>query len=462
LAQKTKRFSFPGQAGLFNYVFQFLSSTFSLAPFSSLVKPKLNAMKRSLLLLICFALSLSIYAQINVGKKIKEKVKERADQKTDEAIDKTLDSAEEAAKKKDRTVKDTIVPKATESPDKSSTSTSNFASYSKFDFVPGEQVTFFDDFSQDAVGDFPANWNTDGSGEIVTLSGLPGRWLKLMLGNSYGPLLKNNFPDNYTLEYDMIVRLQDGKEDPDFTLILFSSGNKNFDKGQMPGDAGVYADFWRECVVHNWNSGENSEIGQANSFKTAPLYGKKTHFSFWVQKQRVRIYVNETKIIDLPRAVPANINLNKINFNFSSELDPSIVGGEIYLTNVRIAVGAPDMRNKLLTDGKMVTHGILFDVNSDKIKPESYGTLKEIAQLLKDNPALKVKIIGHTDSDGADAANLDLSKKRSAAVKASLSKDFGVDISRMETDGKGEAEPVSKNDTQEGKANNRRVEFIKI
>ena len=89
-------------------------------------------------------------------------------------------------------------------------------------------------------------------------------------------------------------------------------------------------------------------------------------------------------------------------------------------------------------------------------------TLKEISEVLKDNATVKVKIIGHTDSDGDDKSNLDLSKRRAASVKNALSTEFGIDASRMETDGKGESEPASANTTSEGKANNRRVEFIKL
>ena len=85
-----------------------------------------------------------------------------------------------------------------------------------------------------------------------------------------------------------------------------------------------------------------------------------------------------------------------------------------------------------------------------------------MANVLKEYADLKVKIIGHTDADGADAANLDLSKRRATSVKASLAKEFGIEESRMETDGKGEGEPIDKNETPAGKANNRRVEFIKI
>ena len=71
----------------------------------------------------------------------------------------------------------------------------------------------------------------------------------------------------------------------------------------------------------------------------------------------------------------------------------------------------------MLTEGKLITYGIYFDVNKDVVKPESYGTLKDIAQVLTDNPDVKVKIVGHTDSDGSDEANLDLSKRRAASVK---------------------------------------------
>ncbi|MNL22102.1 putative lipoprotein YiaD precursor [compost metagenome] len=82
--------------------------------------------------------------------------------------------------------------------------------------------------------------------------------------------------------------------------------------------------------------------------------------------------------------------------------------------------------------------------------------------VLTENIGVRVKIIGHTDSDGDDAANLVLSQKRSEAVRAALSGDFGIDGSRMETDGKGEVEPAAPNTTAEGKAGNRRVEFVKM
>jgi outer membrane protein OmpA-like peptidoglycan-associated protein len=170
-------------------------------------------------------------------------------------------------------------------------------------------------------------------------------------------------------------------------------------------------------------------------------------------------YVDEVKIFDIPRFFPAGVTMDRIRFSLHG---CDLEGYQPFIANFRVAVGAPDMRNKLVTEGKLVTRGITFDSGSDKIKAESYGTLKEIANILKENPAIRVKIVGHTDSDGDDASNMTLSKKRAEAVKSALAGQFAIDASRMETDGKGESQAVSPNTTPEGKANNRRVEFIKL
>ncbi len=96
------------------------------------------------------------------------------------------------------------------------------------------------------------------------------------------------------------------------------------------------------------------------------------------------------------------------------------------------------------------------------MKPESFGTLKSIADVLKENESVKVKILGHTDSDGDDAKNLELSQRRAESVKSELASKFGIDASRMETEGAGETTPVAPNDTPANKALNRRVELIKL
>lgn len=341
----------------------------------------------------------------------------------------------------------------------------SFTSYSKFDFVPGEKVIFFDDFTTGAIGDFPANWNTNGTGEIVTVSGFTDRWLKWSAGVEYAPGIKITFPENFTMEFDILMTEAEDKDKPYFGLAIYQGDKDQWEANDGVGTSGgIFLVTQGEWEVNRWTTGggDAEKVGGTAQISNAALYGKKAHVAIWGQKQRLRVYVNETKVLDIPQGLPTT-KLNRIKFvnnpglNLSNEtLTPT------YLTNIRIATGLPDMRNKLITEGKLVTRGILFDVNSDKIKGESYGTLKEIAEVLKSNAGIKVKIVGHTDNDGADAANLDLSKRRAEAVKASLQKDFGVDVSGIQTDGKGESEAVSPNTTSEGKANNRRVEFIKL
>jgi OmpA-OmpF porin, OOP family len=340
----------------------------------------------------------------------------------------------------------------------------DFKSYSKFDFVPGEQVIYFEDFSQDAIGDFPAKWNTNSSGEIVTLGSLPGRWLKTASDGRYRPEIKTTgFPDNYTIEFDLVLKvgpdISINESTQELKIEIINAVNARVLDSQVEGGSGSFFHISTQNFrAVNWLESETlmDNHNERNLFTEKD--GKAVHVSIWIQKQRGRLYIDETKVFDLPQFIPEGVTCNAI------VLFSGLYGEERnnFISNIRIAVGSPDMRNKLLTDGKLIVHGILFDVNSDKIKGESYGTLKEIAQVLKENPDLKIKINGFTDSDGDDKANLDLSKRRAAAVKQSLVKDFGIDASRIETDGKGEAEPIGENTTVLGKAKNRRVEIIKL
>lgn len=338
----------------------------------------------------------------------------------------------------------------------STTDTTSIKSFSKFDFVPGEKVVGFEDFMDGEIGDFPARWNTNAAGEIVTIEGKPGRWLKLTRGGVFAPELTPNLPDNFTLEYDLLTStpyngthirtclasMANPKE-----LLTFHTAEHRYTFTADPR-GGSSSDSRKASTSEGGTSAETPQFSDK---------GTPVHISVWRQKERVRVYFNDAKIWDVPKAMAPGATYNSILFYVHS-VEPNMF---YYLSNLRLAVGAPDTRNKLLTEGKWVTHGILFDVNSDKIKPESYGTLKSVATVLKENADLAVTIVGHTDSDGDDAKNLDLSKRRAASVKGMLTAEFAIDAARMETDGKGESQPADKNTTAAGKANNRRVEFIK-
>jgi OmpA-OmpF porin, OOP family len=438
-----------------------------------------------LLFLLAGTLSQSSDAQIlkGIGDRVKRKAEDRANRKIDQGIDKGLDKVEEAAKP-DPGNKDGGGAGGNE------TGTGNeggsggaagsggkapknqeLAYKSKFDFVPGEKIVAFEDFTQDAIGDFPARWNTNSTGEIVNVDGKEGKWLMLNKEGVFMPEFITGLPENFTLEFDVacnnafsyystafhanIAALKNAKE---FTNWKTYAGGKTGTMVWMhPLDAGGSRGHSGYSV---WNGGAEDMKNEASTYLFHSKTGKNVvHVSIWRQKQRLRVYLDAEKVWDVPKGFDAALKYNAIVFStggFHIETDRYFVG------NIRLAVGAPDTRNKLITEGKFVTAGILFDINSDKIKGESFGMIKEIANVLKENADVKVKVIGHTDSDGDDAKNLDLSKKRAAAVKNSLVKDFGISASRIETDGKGETQPVVKNDTPENKAQNRRVEFIKL
>lgn len=115
----------------------------------------------------------------------------------------------------------------------------------------------------------------------------------------------------------------------------------------------------------------------------------------------------------------------------------------------------------LTSTGRYVTHAIAFESNSDRFRPESKAAVKEIADALASTPALRVRIEGHTDAQGNPMANMQLSQRRADAVRNVLVTEFGVDVRRVNTIGLGASRPIATNDTPEGRATNRRVEFVR-
>jgi len=427
---------------------------------------------------------------IDVKQTAKSKVENRANNKTDATIDKGLDRVEEGIKgifkKKKKKEVETIATTATEnstenSPEKSSVNkpdtnglpdAPSFQVYSKFDFIPGEKVLYYDDFTATEVGDFPAGWNTNSSAQVVTIGNLPGKWLSVTKDGFFAPEMVKDMPENFTLEFEVVTRYRTNNL-LGYNFMIYKSANPRKDIGEAYLTDACFRFNWAGCSSGmgyiTYEKGE--EMGKNEDISSQKLLCNgddfeipaRVKFSLWRQKNRLRVYLNEEKVLDIPQAFNSTMKYNvfKLGAAYMNYSNGREHDDEFMVSNLRYAVGAPDTRSKLITTGKFTTTGILFDVNSDKINPSSYGTLKEIAAVLKENPTVKVKIIGHTDSDGDDKANLLLSQQRASAVKENLSSSFGIEGSRLQTDGKGEAEPAEPNTTAQGKANNRRVEFIK-
>lgn len=427
-------------------------------------------MKTSVFLILAISVyTTSVQSQIlkNLGQKAKDKMEQRANNKVDKAMDSGLDKVEEGTKVKKVENGNATTKEADGTKPESHGETATLKSYSKFDFVPGEKIVYFEDFSQDVIGEFPAKWNTNGSGELMTIEGQPGKWLNLQASTKYESSYITTPPDNYSIEFDVITDFKGNQTVPWIGVILaeiIPSGYSyagTFELSLNPNNFTGNSDIQDAISFYSKDRGGNSffntKTQHHGAFTKANLTNAPVHVAIWVQKQRVRVWLNEKKEFDIPRALAEGVQFKKFYFETTSG------GGDFkyFISNIKVAAALPDTRSKLITEGKWSTTGILFDVASDKIKASSYGVLKQIATTLQENEGLKIRIIGHTDSDGDNAENLNLSKRRALAVKVALTKEFAIDDTRIQTDGKGETEPIDKNPTTEGKANNRRVEFVK-
>ncbi|TDE18019.1 OmpA family protein [Dyadobacter psychrotolerans] len=436
-------------------------------------------MRRYNLFLLLYCFCGLAHAQIIDPKKTAErKATDRTNGRIDQSIDKGFDKVEEGIgslfKKKDKKKKVEQLQNENSSLSSSQegkmsnekpagevkntqSRSASFSSYSKFDFVPGEKVVAFEDFAQDAIGDFPGKWNTNGSGEVVTIGGKEGKWLKFTNEGFFYPEFVDVLDENCTIEFEM------GTNEAQKVLArMFFVDSKTYPNPLQYGSVNLVEVYFNPagsteivCRDKDWEvKSSNSKNNVAWLLPTSPF----VKISVWRQKNRLRIYMNETKVWDIPRAFEPGIPYRLLfgtDTNFQDDR-------ALFISNLRVAKGQPDTRSKLITEGKFVTNGILFDVNSDKIKGESYGVLQEIATVMKENSTVKIRISGHTDSDGDDKTNLALSQKRALAIKNTLDKDFGIEASRMETDGFGESKPIDSNVTAQGKANNRRAEFTKL
>jgi OOP family OmpA-OmpF porin len=223
--------------------------------------------------------------------------------------------------------------------------------YSTYDFITGEKVIFFDDFSSENISDFPGQWNTNGSGEIVTTNLFPGRWLKITNGRGVTCMMDPlTLPENYTIEFDAIPQkdpANNGSIAYSFSIIS-TPKPKDLKYGlARPGGTGFALTFAYNNDFSSYYSDGTPDL-KGRTSENRQAVDKKYRISIWVQKERIRVYQNEVKLFDAPKAMSKNFKYNMTRFS----------NGVPMISNFRIATGLPDMRNKLITEGKLVTYGI--------------------------------------------------------------------------------------------------------
>jgi OmpA-OmpF porin, OOP family len=426
-------------------------------------------MKSITFLTICAmltALSANANAQLlektikKVGKKVEKEAEKRTDKRVNKGIDKAFDKAKEGI---DSTVEgDNTTNQQQPSKDEklkqraSSTQEQPQAvlAWAKYDFVPGAQIIFEDNLQDEQNGEFPSKWdlvfgvveNANLNGENVIM------FRKCNINSTDGivPLLKNSkedyLPEEFTLEFDAYYE----KYNLTYRILMLDGKNqKNLDKSNNLNNR-FYLRFDQNAADgKNIDKGFYPGFSNANT-KSAPGW---RHIAISFNKRALKAYIDDARVVNIP-----NIDFNPVGVTIGFHNPSGNVNG--YIKNIRIAKGAVPLYSKILTDGKFVTTGIKFDANKASIKPESMGTISYVVKMMNDHPELHFCVEGHTDSDGADAANQTLSEKRAAAVRNELLNQ-GISANRLTSKGWGESKPVTSNDTPEGKAQNRRVEFVK-
>lgn len=406
-------------------------------------------------------------------------VERRVEKETQKKTDAALDSILEPGKKKKTPVdkKGKPIPQGNETnnpsnsgstsePENSNTQNSDSEPksvkvYSKFDFVPGDKLLFFDNFSNDFIGDFPAKWNTNGTGEIITIDDSPDRWMEIIsgYGTYYVPDVPT-LPEDYTIEFDLFTIGVDKKTSSSAHLEVYISDDPKFKRGK--NNVKVNIPFSQSTPVGiRAKNYENNSGGDINNMVKADIRNaviNQPHISIAVNKQRYRLWVNEKKYLDIPRMIAETSKLTTLKFALQYIKDGK---EQIFISNLKVAEGGVDLRRKLLSEGKVSTNGILFDTGSANIQPQSMGIIRQISQVLQQDASINLKIIGHTDADGGDETNMELSKNRAEAVMNALITIYNASPDRLTSGGMGESQPVSDNNTTDGKAQNRRVEFIK-
>jgi OOP family OmpA-OmpF porin len=316
----------------------------------------------------------------------------------------------------------------------------DFKVYQNYDFSPGDKIVFEDDFRSTQDGEFPVLWDLlSGQGVVNRMNGEPV--FALTEGNyvRVAPRVKSKayLDDPFTVEFDFYakpggydgVNLFFKTDDDDSKFIYFGPEVKT---GYFENDLSAsISPADRESFLNVWH-----------------------HAAFIYAKDQIKCYLDQSRVLVVPHA---GFKPQAVRFGGIADADHPIL-----LRNIRIANGGGmNLLDKLTKDGRIVSHGILFDVGKAVIKPPSMGTLNQVVKLMQQNPGLKLEVGGHTDSDGDAAVNQKLSEARAEAVRKALM-DLGIDGSRLTAKGYGAGKPIDSNATDEGKANNRRVEFVKL
>ncbi len=433
-------------------------------------------MKKIVMMLLAFALiggTTEVSAQgwlKKLGDKAKEAAKRKIEQKVEQKTEKAVDDVFEGNVGKGKKGKKNNADEGYDDSEGSEAGAqggkkqkqSAQMTWNKFDFVSGDEIMFEDNQANEQLGEFPSQWDVlAGSAEIVSIGG--AKCFELQNRGELIPLMKekNYLPEKFTIELDFFFRDCYVNEEEiyggDWTNVGYfvefydANGEQVFS-----GEIHAHTRTWHEShesykknMDYVWyvNGERRSGVSQEVELTTEAWHRISISFN----QRAMKLYLDQTRLFNIPNmTAPASFRIRV--YSDAEKL--------YFIKNGRIAKGAVPLYDRMMSEGKFITYGITFDVGKSTIKPESMGEINRIVQLMNENPDLKFSVEGHTDSTGNAASNQTLSEARSKAIVDKLVS-MGIAADRLTASGKGQNNPIADNSTDEGRAKNRRVEFVK-
>ncbi len=429
-------------------------------------------MKRLLLMLVvvfAFAANADAQSWLQRAKdKLKNKVENRVDNAIDRAMDKGLDKAEDEASdavkgKKGNNDKSSNSEDVDTGDDEVAEAVPTAATSN--DFKRGEVIMFQDDLEGETVGEFPSKWDlVDGSAEVKTLGGKKA--IEVTNNGYITPLIKEQgvyLPEEFTIEYDFYYwKNKEGIALNDIKLVIANTKDRS-ERADEPARAAFIlqhpADASNDCVFR-YNNGTweyYKDTGFEHTFKQG-----WHHVAISFNKRALKAYIDGKRVVNLPKVQQGTWFGFQVPFDYHDLT---------FIRNVVLAKGAVALYDRdaqsmtavekaIAETGKFVTNNILFETGKATLKQESMEEIQKVAEYMKKNPSVRFEVQGHTDNQGSDAINDPLSQQRAEAVVKAL-EDLGCDPFNMRAVGKGSHEPVADNKTDAGRAQNRRVVFVK-
>ena len=387
----------------------------------------------------------------------KRTVESNVDRKTSQAVDDAMnpDADRKSSKKSSSSDGDASYDEEEVEPQEEN------ATYEQTDFVPGAVAFFEDNLQNEQMGEFPSKWDLiEGSTDVAIMKGK--KCIHFEPGTRIEPLMTNQqsyIPDVFTLEFDFWMN------DPKTEMSnCYELEFKDADGGDVYeiriGES--YSKLEVTCRFMS-TTGDWRDSGGGKTWEMKK--NDWNHFAMSFNKRALKIYINNKRVINIPNCKSAvRMKIHQADWG-------GFHGNKNYMTNFRYAKGAMELYEQKVTDmsavekaiaetGKFVTNNILFETGKATLKPESMAEIQKVADYMKKNPTARFEVQGHTDNQGSDKINDPLSQQRAEAVVKAL-EGLGCDPFNMRAVGKGSHEPVADNATEDGRAKNRRVEFIK-